>query len=347
MNRLPGAGPLIRATSLRGFTPLVERLGGDPAELLTRFGIPAGALDSDEAMVPITAHDLMLDTAASELDCPDFGLRLADDQDLTVLGPLALAIESSSTVAEALDCASQYLFVHSPALKISLEADPLGHRQVVALTYRKDLRESPYSPQAMELGVGVFRRLAEMLIEGTTGLRSVVLPHAPLSPVHRYREFFGVEVQFGREPAALRVERHLLEERFRSANESIRRVALDHLRRTYSDPEATVTAQVRGALADRLGTAPVGIDQIARLLSLHPRTLQRRLAAEGTGFEVILDDVRRTAAGRYVTGSDLPFARVAGIVGFSEQAAFSRAVRRWFGISPRELRRRGPPGLQA
>lgn len=342
MTAAPRHGPMIRAASLRGFGPLVERLGGDPAELLARFGIGADVLESDDAMVPITAHDLMLDAAALQLDCPDFGLQLASSQDLGILGPLALAIESSSTPAEALQCASQYLFVHSPALKISLEPDPLGHRQVVALTYRKDLRESPYSPQAMELGLGVFGRVAEMLLGARTGLRSVILPHPPLSPIRRYTDFFGAEVQFGPEPAALRVERHVLEERFRSADAAIRRVAMEHLASHYSDPEATVAAQVRAVLADRLGTAPTSLGQVARLLALHPRTLQRRLAAEDTGFEALLDDVRRTAAGRYVTGTDLPFTQVAAIVGFAEQAAFSRAVRRWFGASPRELRAHGP-----
>ena len=141
-------GPMIRAASLRGFATLVRELGGDPAEHLTRFGLPRDALDGDDGLIPITAHDLMLDTAAHELSCPDFGLRLASFQDLTILGPLALAIQASSTVAEALQCASRFMFVHSPALSVAVEPDPRRGRGVVALTYRKDLLESPYSPHS-------------------------------------------------------------------------------------------------------------------------------------------------------------------------------------------------------
>ena len=55
---------MIRGASLRGFTRLVEELGGDPVELARRFAIPLRALVSDDELVPITGHDAMLDAAA-------------------------------------------------------------------------------------------------------------------------------------------------------------------------------------------------------------------------------------------------------------------------------------------
>ncbi len=213
---------MIRGASLRGFARLVEELGGDPAAFTERFAISPDALTSEEGLVPITAHDLMLDAVAGDLRCTDFGLRLACGQDLSVLGRLALAIQASSTVAEALECASRFMFVHSPALSVGVEPDPRGRREVVALTYRKDLRESPYSPQAMELGLALFHRVAVTLTGGPAGLRSVELPHQPLSPVSRYAEYFGVEVSFGCPAAALRVERRLLDKEFRGADAAIR-----------------------------------------------------------------------------------------------------------------------------
>ncbi|MFD4371038.1 AraC family transcriptional regulator [Streptomyces sp. NPDC058486] len=335
---------MIRAASLRGFVPLVERLGGDADGLLGRFGLTRHLLESDEALIPITANDLVLDAAAEGLGCADLGLRLAEEQDLSVLGPLAVVIEASSTVSEALASASRYMFVHSPALSVGVEADPRGHRGVVALTYRKDLHESPYSPQAMELGLGLFCRVAEMLVGGRTGLRSVEVPHQPLSPVSRYTGFFGADVTFGRPAAALRVERHLLDERFATADEAIRLLAVEYLSGHYTDPGRTVSTQVRRALAGGLGITPPAIAGVARLLSVHPRTLQRRLAAEGTTFEAVLDGVRRDAVHRHLTTTDLPLGRIAVLVGFTEQSTLSHAVRRWYGASPRELRRaaRGP-----
>lgn len=331
-------GPMIRAASLRGFAPLVRELGGDPGDLLRRFGITEKALTSDDALVSITAHDLMLDATARELGCPDLGLRLAMSQDITILGPMAVAIEAASTVGEALACASRFMFVHSPALSVGVEPDPRGARGVVALTYRKDLRESTYSPQGIELGLSLFHRVATALIGGTYGMRSVEIPHAPLSPVGRYLEVFGTDVKFGGEVAALRVLASALNAEFRSANSSIHSRAVAHLDRGFDDPAQRVSVQVRLSLAELLGTTPPSLATVARLLKVHPRTLQRRLAAEGTSFDAVLDAVRREAVQRYLTTTDLPMSQVSALVGFGEQSALTRAVRRWEGQSPRQVR---------
>lgn len=334
-------GPMIRVASLRGFGPLVHELGGDSDALFARFGIPRQLLESDDGLVSITAHDRMLDVAAEQLGCPDLGLRLAERQDLSILGPLAVAIESSSTVAEALDCVSRFLFVHSPALRVDVRPDPRGRRGVIALTYRKDLRESLYSPQAMELGLGLFYRVSVLLVGGPTGLRSVELPHAPVSPVQRYLDFFGSDVRFAAAAGALCVERRVLDERFAGADEAIRRIALDQLALDYREPGDTVATKVRLALAETLGTVSPGLANVARLLGTHPRTLQRRLAEERTSFDTILTDVRREAAHRWITCTELPLGQVAALTGFTEQSSLTHAVRRWYGVSPRELRRTG------
>lgn len=330
---------VIRAASLRGFVPLVGQLGGDAHALLERFGIPVEALARDDGLIPITAHDLMLDAAAAELGCPDLGLRLAEEQDLSILGPLAVAIESSSSVAEALALASKFLFVHSPALHIGVEEDPRGAAAVVAITYRKSLRESPYSPQATELGIALLHRISITLLGESTGLRSVGVAHAPLSPVGRYTDHFGVDVRFNATVSALRVDRHVLDTSFAEADETIRQIALAHLMSTHTDPDEQAAVRVRRALADGLGSAPSTLAQVARVLAVHPRTLQRQLSREETSFDLILDDIRRTTATHLITRTDIPFVQVAGLVGLSEQSALSRAVRRWSGVSPRELRR--------
>ncbi|MFI7674134.1 AraC family transcriptional regulator [Actinophytocola sp. NPDC049390] len=333
-------GPMIRAASLRGFTALVADLGGDPADLLSSFGIDPAVLNDDEGLIPITTHDLMLDAAARDLRCPDFGLRLATAQDLSILGPLAVAIEASSTVAEAVNCASRFLFVHSPALWVRIEEDPLGRRGVVALTYGKDLRESTYSPQGTELGLGVFHRMAASLIGGARFLWSVHLPHQPVSPVRRYLDYFGAEVRFGGAVAALCVQRQILDESFASRDDAIRAVAVEHLASQFPDPGLDLATQVRLSIAETLPASTPTISGIARLVSLHPRTLQRRLAAAGTSFTALLDEVRREAVHRYLTTTDLPVGQVAFVVGFGEQSTLTHAVHRWYGCSPRALRLR-------
>ena len=328
---------MVRAASLRGLPLLVDTLGGDGAGLLARFGVPAPALDSDEAVIPAAAAAQVLETAAAEFGCPDLGLRLAGQQNATVLGPLALAIENSPTFGAALETANRFLFVHSPALTVSQIPDPSGRPGVVGLLYRGTEAE-PLPPQVVDLGLGLFHRIIVLLHGGPYGLRSVHLPHAPLAPVGSYTTFFGADVRFGRPDAVLRVPGGLATMPVPGGNQVLRDIAVDYLTSHFPAPGRSVADRVHLLLTQALGTSPVEVAAIARRLRTHPRTLQRRLAAEHTTFETILDDVRRATAARLITQTDLPFTQVTAMVGLAEQSALSRAARRWFGVSPRELR---------
>lgn len=83
-------GSLIRATNLWGYTDLMRELGADPLPFLRRFDIPPGIEHQEDAFMSLAGFVRMLEASAAELDCPDFGLRLARWQGLGILGPVAV-----------------------------------------------------------------------------------------------------------------------------------------------------------------------------------------------------------------------------------------------------------------
>ncbi|WP_226356990.1 AraC family transcriptional regulator ligand-binding domain-containing protein [Pseudonocardia sp. ICBG601] len=339
-----GTGSLTRARALRGLVALVGELGGDGAELFARFRIPIDAVEGvdPDALVPTRSVARVLETAAAELGCGDLGLRLAQRQGPEILGPLAVAVQNSATLGDALDCASRYLYVHSPALTIGAVADPEGVAGVTGLEYGST---DPLPPQAADLGVGVLHRIVGLLSGGPYGLRSVHLPHPAPADADRFREFFGAEVRFDRPAAVLRVPADLVRRPLAGGDETVRAIAIEYLETHFDRPGRTVTDRVRAAVDRSLGSGPVRIGSVARLLRVHPRTLQRHLAGEGATFEQVVDDARRDTAERLILRTDLPFTQVAAMIGLAEQSALSRASRRWFGMPPRELRKAGPAGL--
>jgi AraC-like DNA-binding protein len=333
-------GSMVRAAGLRGLPGLIDDLGGSGAVLLARFGVAADALEIDDAVIPSLAAARVMEAAAAELACHDLGLRLATRQDIAVLGPLSIAIVNSATLGDALDCAIRFLFVQSPALSVAKLPDPSGRAGVLALRVAStEIERLP--PQVCGHILGLLHRITLMLNGGRYGLRSVHLPHPPLAPVSRYTEFFGADVRFGQAAALLRVPRALLDTPVAGGNKMLRDVALDYIRTHFPPPGQIVGERVRQLVTQSLGTSPVDIAAVGRVLRTHPRTLQRRLAAEGTSFDKILDEVRRQTAHRLITATDVPFAQITAMVGLAEQSALSRAVRRWYGVSPRELRRAG------
>lgn len=93
-------------------------------------------------------------------------------------------------------------------------------------------------------------------------------------------------------------------------------------------------------VARRLLAGRPPIWTVARGVAMSVRTLQRRLAERGWSYSELVDDVRRVLARRRVVQPSTPFGEVASDLGFAEQASFTRAFRRWTGLTPREYRRR-------
>ncbi|WP_067863639.1 AraC family transcriptional regulator [Nocardia shimofusensis] len=337
---------VIRSAGLRGFRSTVAELGGDAEALAQAAGIPAAALDADDLLVPDQAVAAVLELAAHRLNCPDLGLRIAYRQDLDMLGPLALAIRNSPTLADTLACTSRYLFVHARSLSLDIEPDPYGDPEIVAL--RCGVRPGlPIPVQGTDLSLGFLHRALQRLATPRYGLRSVELPYRPPAPVAAYERFFAAPVHTGRPGAALRVPAALASRPLSGGDETLHRLALAFLAEQTAtggeDGAPTPTAQqVRTALRQLLGTAPAEIGSVARLLSMHPRTLQRRLADEATGFAAILDDVRRRQARHYLTTTDMPLAQVTSLLGLADQATLTRCARRWWGRTPTAVRRAGP-----
>ncbi|BBG02419.1 MULTISPECIES: AraC family transcriptional regulator [Pseudonocardia] len=333
-----GTGSLTRARALRGLPELIGELGGDGPAMFARFRIPVAAVDGadPDALVPTRSVARVLETAAGELSCPDLGLRLAERQGPEILGPLAVAVQNSATLGAALECASRYLYVHSPVLTVGSVPDPEDAPGVTGLEYGST---DPMPPQVADLGVGVLHRIVRLLAGGAYGLRSVHLPHPRLTAPERYRAFFDAEVRFDRPAAVLRVPADLVRRPLAGGDETVRAIAIDYLETHFDRPGRTVADRVRTAVDRSLGSGPVRVGSVARLLRVHPRTLQRHLAAEDTTFERIVDEARRDLAERLITRTDLPFSQVAGMVGLAEQSALTRSSRRWFGSPPRELRR--------
>ena len=78
---------MVRAQSLRGYRELVNDLGGNPNRLLRKAGVDPGAPDHLTDFISFESLIDLLEHSAADLNCPDFGLRLAERQDIGILGP--------------------------------------------------------------------------------------------------------------------------------------------------------------------------------------------------------------------------------------------------------------------
>jgi AraC-like DNA-binding protein len=97
-------------------------------------------------------------------------------------------------------------------------------------------------------------------------------------------------------------------------------------------------AQVRGVVLQLMGSEACSNTQVAAALHLHPRTLHRRLKAEGRTFQEIKDEVRRDVALYYLQRTDVDLTHIAQRLGYAEHSVLTRSCARWFSASPSRLR---------
>jgi AraC-like DNA-binding protein len=329
---------VIRTGALRGYQNLVRELGGQPLRLLRRHDIQPASLEDEDALIPLRSLLHLMEATAQTLDCPDFGLRLGQRQDIGILGMLALAIQHSRTVDEALQCASRHLFVHSPAVVFSVLRVSAIDRTLAELRLEFQLPRLPQTRQFMDHCLAVTYRIVSLLLRDRNQLRAVCVDHTPLAPLSAYQRCFGAPTRIAQRHGALLIPPACLDEPLHSVNESLRRMAAEYLDVHFPAPGQSISARVRLALSRTLGSAPARREDVAQMLALHPRTLLRRLAAEGCSFEQLREEVRREAALRYLCDPGIPLAQVAELLGLSEQSALTRSCRRWFGRTPSQLR---------
>ena len=329
---------MVQAQSLRGYRELVGDLGGNPTRLLRQAGIDPAALERLTAFISFEALTDLLERSAAELRCPDFGLRLAERQDIGILGTLAVAMRYSVTVGEAMQCGSEYLEVYNAAIAFTIKTgEP---RAKARLEFRLLPGHELRWAQTAEHGIGLTWRIMTLLSEGRCHLYQVWFPHAAVATEASYRARFDAPLDFRAGQAALVVAESDLNLPISENIQELHDIATRYLRSRLSRGRTTVTVQVRQVVEALLGTGTCSHDEVARALYMHPRTLQRRVREEGTTFEAIKDQARRDLAQRYLSQPDLPLTQITALLGYSEQSAFGRSCRRWFDMTPRQERAR-------
>lgn len=329
---------IVNVDSLRLFPELVLALGGDSAAFLRRDRINPAVLRRPGGVIEYRSLVQLLEHAATELSCPDFGLRLASMQGgYKPIGPLGVAMRHSRTIGQAMGYAVKHVHAYCAATRVCFEPDRIHS----GLLYRLEilLPRIADARQAAEYALMLANLNIIELTGGAARARKVLFTHAPIADPACYREHFGCDVQFNQHANGLVVSEEDLLCEIVDADPRVYEMATSFINTFYPRSEAPLHARVRYLVARNLGSEDSSVEAIAAELCLHPRTLQRRLRAVGCSFEDIKDEARRDAAMHYIE-QDLPLAHIAEKLGYAETSVLVRSCLRWFSASPREIRLR-------
>ena len=327
---------VVRGTALSNYSSLVTELGGDPAGLLRAAGIRDRDAGNYDAFISYRAAIQAIESAAQTTGTPDFGRLLAQRQGIEILGPVGVAARTAATVADALRIFGTYMAAYSPAITIRVLplADP--QRSLLAVEFLLD--SPPPHPQTTELSLGVSLRVFRLLMGADYTPLKVHLPHDPLTPKADYVRYFGCTPEFASRAAGFTVRTADLG-RPLHRDDVAHRAVVDYLN-GITPRGAGIVESVRTIVRQLLPTGAATLEVVADQFSLHPKTLQRRLAEEDTTFAALVDQVRKDAAERYLRNTAISLTHLARELGYAEQSVLTRSCKRWFGAGPAAYRNR-------
>ena len=331
---------LVRAAALQGYAELARACGVDPVRAMQRVRLSQSSLMDVDSLIPYVAFINLLEQTAQQSGCGDFGLRLAQAQGIGVLGQLAVLFQHAPHLGEALTLASRYTFVHSPAVR--LEVLPVADQSaLVDIVFSLAIPNLPRRVQTLELSLGLIVNGMRVVAQGTVQPHLVLFPHARQGPLRSYTQTMGCACVFDGPYAAVRIEAAALTQALPAHNPQLRQFAQQYLDHHFGDPAQHFGDRIRNMVRRFLCSGMGNQRDIARVLSVHTRTLQRRLAAEGLAFEDIVDTIRREQLKLLLTDARAPaMMQIAMMLGYSDVPNLYRSCQRWYSCTPVALRER-------
>ena len=323
-----------RSYSLRLVSPFLRVLRDSDRIPPTMFAA-VEAMDCDQRVSVSETHGI-LDSIIELTGDRDIGLKAACASTPGDGGVLDYAISSASTARDAIYAAARYIRLVNDTVELRLET--VGNYARIVLENRVNMPRA-----AIDFQVGaLFRAFAQVWSLGSNGIVRISFVHAAPESLKEYqRTFARAPVDFGQAFNGFVFEESSLSRRLASADSSLHNVILRHADAMLAElpPARQLTERVRNAIVAELASGNPSITHIAPLLQMSARTLERKLDREGTKFRLLLDDLRKSLALRYVASKDVELIEVTFLLGFSQPAAFHRAFKRWTGETPLNYRR--------
>lgn len=329
---------IIRAGVLWGFGPLVRSLGHDPGPLLTEAGISVEAMDDPDNYLLRRSVVGLLDATASRLNCRDFGLRLAEMHDASIFGALAFVMRKAPDLRGALRSGAKYAHFHCPAVRLTIEPVAGAAEDWIVISW--DNEKTVSGIQFVEHAIGLACRVCRQLAGGAFSATRVQFSHQAFALPAAYESLLGLTPKFGRDFNAIALARPAFSLRLKGTDRQFQAIVERYVEMHSPAAGQNAGRQVHQAIGRimRQGLQPTMTD-VAEMLHVHPRTLQRRLSQEGVTFEQVRDEVRRDLAEVYLAHDVIPLVHVTEMLGYANQSALTRSSLRWFGATPQHVRR--------
>jgi AraC-like DNA-binding protein len=321
-----------------GLNPLLgflRQAGHDPQVYLEQAGIPKEALHSLEKSISPSQEIGLTSSVYESLGLPQLGLLIGPKYHLSSYGLLGLAAQSSATLAECYRIILDNILLTWTYFKTSVYTE-----EKLAFLQMDPIRDLGNCMQFMiDRDLSAAWVIACEALGTRLPLSAVEFRHCPPNYAALYNELFDCPVTFGAQYNRWCFDAEWLHHPLPAAEPDTSRIFSAQCRQIAQSLQQgnSFVEHIRYFLLDA-SQSPPSLETVSHATNMAPRTIQRRLAAEGTNFQEVLNEVRVNLASEFLLTTSMSLDGIAEKIGYSDAAAFSNAFKRKTGSSPGKFR---------
>ena len=336
-----GSDVYVLAAAAAGVEKFLTEQGGDMDRIAGRSGLSTHQFAMPTDALNLGAYCRLFSEAETDTHDGNIGLHFGQQfrpRQLGLIGYIALC---SETVGQAAQNLATYFGYHqAQTITRFVEADDhVRLEYMIADTAIQDKRHDA------ELTMGMFANILRAGLGADWCPQAVLFAHEQPEQASEHREAFQADIRFSAGMNALVFRKEGLKKPMPDADAALLQVMKSSLvtlargaGHTVPDSGQSLKEQVMVQVRKSMRQGGSEFSDVAEKLSLSPWTLQRRLAQLGLSYSGLLDETRQIDALRYLAEPNKDVSEIASLLGYTETSAFSRAFRRWFGVSPRVWR---------
>lgn len=339
----------VMAAAASGAESFITSHGGDIDRIAGRAGLAPGKLALPTDMLILNAYCRLFTEAAKETQHSNLGLWFGQQFQPQTLGLIGFVALLSPTVKDAIHNLATHFMYHQSCTHTRL----VRQGNLLRLEYAITDPTITERRQDAELTLGMFCNVLRYALGPAWHPEEVHFAHTQPEQAHEHRNAFQANVHFGRPTNALVFRDIGLERAMPDAQphtlEIVKASLISLARNGHSTPHPYISfkEQVMLALEEIL---PEGghLTLLAARMNMPAWTLQRRLAEHGISYSDLVETTRYNQACSLLEKPEYDISHISRLLGYSETSAFSRAFRKWSGVSPRTWRQQympAPPSI--
>jgi AraC-like DNA-binding protein len=332
--------PTVSALNLSFELAAFESLGLDVNRILARAELSRERVMNPQARIALGDYLRWWRSALDVSGDPALGLRVGATLRAGALGSFEYMLRHTESLEQLLVRANEYMRLVDDTTVLDLRRE---HGRAILRVYRRG--GYPMAPPEVHT---LFSAIVILGRDELPAARLLAVRFAHAAPVDAsvFERHFGCPVRFEQEHDEVEFDAALLALAPRGADGKLGRVLEEHARHLLAElpEEAPLLVSARTALREQIERGAPSAHALAKVLRMSERTLRRRLEAEGTSYQALLDETRSDLARAWVGTTREGFQTIAYRLAFADASTFFRAFKRWTGTTPARFRERAKGG---